>query len=403
MSYNANKNIRCWHLTMHPKDFLNSAPGRVIKISQGYWVFIANPLPPELTWSAILVNLHSEAERELARLAEAGRDFPHPHILVRSFIRNEAVISSRIEGTQATLEDLYAYEAEQLSFLEPSSDAREVYNYVQALSYGLERVNTLPISLRLIRELHALLMEGVRGEAMTPGEFRRSQNWIGSAGSTLETAILVPPPVEEMHVALDSFEKYIHASSDLPTLTRIGLIHYQFEAIHPFLDGNGRVGRLLISLLLKHWGLLPNPLLYMSAYFERNRSEYYERLLSISRGGDWEGWMRFFLTGVRDQSRESALRVQALHQLRKRYQTQLAGRRSAKALLEGVDFLIGNPIFTVRRLQIGLGLSDFKTAGRYVNFLEDVGIVREVTGRKRNRLFRADDVLKAIQQPMDLH
>jgi Fic family protein len=402
MRYNANKNNLYWQLTMHPKDFLKSAPGRLIKASQGYWAFIPNPLPPEFAWSAILVNLHSEAERELARLALAGRDFPDPHILVRPFIRNEAVISSRIEGTQSTLEDIYAYEAEQMSFLEPTSDAREVYNYVRALDYGLERIMTLPISLRWIRELHATLLEGVRGEVITPGEFRRSQNWIGPTGCTLETATFVPPPVDEMHVALDALEKFIHTSSDLPTLTRIGLIHYQFEAIHPFLDGNGRVGRLLISLLLSHWGLLPNPFLYLSAYFERNRSEYYERLLAISRVGDWESWIQFFLTGVRDQSREAALRVQALQQLRERYRTQLTGRRSGKALLEVVDFLIGNPIFTVRRLQNTLELSDFKTAGRYVNFFKEVGFVREVTGRKRNRLFRVDEVLKVIQKPLEM-
>ncbi len=276
---------------MNPSDFLKSAPGRPVKTSRGYWAFLVNPLPPELAWSDVLVTLHSEAERELARLALAGSDFPHSHILARPFIRNEAVISSRIEGTRATLDDLYLYEADQLSFLERGSDAREVYNYVRALDHGLERVKTLPISLRLIRELHAKLMDGVRGEIMTPGEFRRSQNWIGPAGCTLETAPYVPPPVEEMHIALDALEKFFHAQSDLPQLTRLGLIHYQFEAIHPFLDGNGRLGRLLISLLLCQWELLPRPLLYLSAYFERNRSDYYDRLLAVSRRGDWEGWL----------------------------------------------------------------------------------------------------------------
>ena len=382
---------------MNPNDFLKSAPGRLVKTSQGYWSFFVNPLPPELAWSGALVTLHSEAERELARLALAGEDFPHPYIMTRPFIRNEAVISSRIEGTQATLEDLYSYEVEQMSFLEPASDAREVYNYVRALDHGLERVKTLPISLRLIRELHAQLMEGVRGEIMTPGEFRRSQNWIGPAGCTLETATYVPPPVEEMHMALDALEKFIHAPSDLPALTRLGLIHYQFEAIHPFLDGNGRVGRLLISLLLCQWGLLPRPVLYLSAYFERNRSEYYERLLAISRSGEWEVWLRFFLTGVRDQSREAAIRVQNLQQLRQRYRRHLASRRSAVRLSEAVDFLIGNPIFTVRGLQVGLDLADFKTAQRYVDALEEAGILREVTGRKRNRLYRADEVFNVIK------
>lgn len=386
---------------MNPNDFLKSAPGRLVKTSQGYWSFFVNPLPPELAWSGALVTLHSEAERELARLALAGGDFPHPYIMTRPFIRNEAVISSRIEGTRATLEDLYSYEAEQMSFLEPTSDAREVYNYVLALDHGLERVKTLPISLRLIRELHAQLMEGVRGEIMTPGEFRRSQNWIGPAGCTLETARYVPPPAEEMHMELYALEKFIHAPSDLPALTRLGLIHYQFEAIHPFLDGNGRVGRLLISLLLCQWGLLPRPVLYLSAYFERNRSEYYERLLAVSQRGEWEGWLRFFLTGVRDQSREAAIRVQNLQKLRERYRRQLASRRSAARLSEAVDFLIGNPIFTVRGLQAGLALADFKTAQRYMDILIEAGILREVTGRKRNRLYRADEVFDVIKNPLE--
>jgi Fic family protein len=381
---------------MNPNDFLKSAPGRLSKTRQGYWTFLPNPLPPKLAWAGALVSLHSEAERELVRLALEGRDFPHPQILVRPFIRAEAVLSSRIEGTQATLEDLYSFEAGQMSFLEPTSDAHEVYNYVQALDYGLERVGSLPISLRLIREMHAHLMKGVRGEIMTPGEFRRSQNWIGPAGCTLETATYVPPPVDEMHAALDMLEKFIHAPSDLPALTRIGLIHYQFEAIHPFLDGNGRLGRLLISLLLCQWELLPRPLLHLSVHFERNRNEYYERLLAVSRKGDWEGWLHFFLTGVRDQAHEAAGRVRALQQLRTFYRERVAGRRSATRLAEAVDFLIGTPILTVRGLQAGLQLADFKTAQRYVDALEQAGILREASGRKRNRIFRAEEVLAVL-------
>ena len=382
---------------MNPEDFLKSAPGRLVRTHQGYWAFLANPLPPELSWPDSLVSLHSEAERELVRLALSGRDFPHPAILARPFIRTEAVVSSRIEGTQATLEDLYSFEAGQMTFLEGASDAHEVYNYVQALDYGLERIKSLPISLRLIRELHARLMEGVRGEVMTPGEFRRSQNWIGPAGCTLETATYVPPPVEEMHSALDALEKFIHASSDLPALTRIGLIHYQFEAIHPFLDGNGRVGRLLISLLLCHWDLLPRPLLHLSVYFERNQRDYYERLLAVSRLGDWEGWLRFFLRGVCDQSREAAGRVQALQQVREQYRNLIAGRRSSRRLLEAVDLLIGTPILTARGLQTGLHLADFKAAQRLVDVLAETGILREASGRKRNRIYRAERVLAALR------
>jgi Fic family protein len=381
--------------------FLKSAPGKLIRPSRGYWAFVPNPLPPKISWSAKLVSLHSEAEGELARLSQAGKDFPQPYILTRPFSRYEAVISSRIEGTRATLEDLYAYEAEQMSFLKPSSDAREVYNYVRALEYGLERVKTFPISLRLIREMHKKLMEGVRGEVMTPGEFRRSQNWIGPAGCTLETAVYIPPPMEEMHVALDLFEKFIHAPSDLPALTRIGLIHYQFEAIHPFLDGNGRVGRLLISLLLCQWNLMPSPLLYLSAYFERMRNEYYQWLLTVSQRGDWEGWLTFLLTGIRDQSIETGMRIQTIQKLRERYRSQLASRRSAKRLMKAVDILIGHPMITVRELQRGLGLTDFKTAQRYVNVLVEAGILREVTGQKRNRLFRVDEVIEAIIGPIE--
>ncbi|MFH1908717.1 MAG: Fic family protein [Chloroflexota bacterium] len=363
----------------------------------GLWGFIPAPLPPELTWPAGLVSLLGEAERALARLAAVGAAFPEPYALVRPFIRREAVLSSRIEGTRASLSDVYAYEAEQLSFLEPSSDAHEVHNYVRALDYGLERLQTLPVSLRLIRELYERLMEGLRGGALTPGEFRRSQSLIGRPGATLETATYVPPPVDEMHAALDLMEKFIHAPSDLSLLVRIALIHYQFEAIHPFLDGNGRVGRLLIALLLCQWGLLPQPLLYLSAYFERNRLEYYDRLLAVSQRGEWGVWLRFFLTGVRDQALEAAGRVKALQDLRARHRDLLASQRDASRLGQVLVFLLGHPIVTVRQVQAGLGLGDYKTVQRYVEKLERIGILREVTGQRRNRLYRADEILEVIE------
>ena len=386
---------------MKPKDFRDPSTGQVVRTPAGYWAFIPTPLPPHIAWPARLVSRLSEAERALADLSWTGSNFPEPHIMVRSFVRREAVLSSRIEGTRASLADVYAYEAEQLTFLEPGSDAREVYNYVRALDYGLERVKTLPISLRLIRELHQHLMEGVRGDVWTPGEFRRSQNWIGSTGSTLETAVYIPPPVDEMNIALSRLENFIHTPSDLPPLARIGLIHYQFEAIHPFLDGNGRVGRLLIPLLLCQWGLLSQPLLYLSAYFERYRSEYYDRLLGISQGGEWEGWLTFFLTGVRDQAGEASRRIQALQRLRQRYHELLAGQRAAPRLVKVVDFLLGRPIVTVRQVQNGLDLSDYKVAQRYVEKLTQAGLLREVTGHARNRMYRADEILQAIEGPLD--
>ena len=230
---------------MDPSKFQASTSGKVVRQPQGYWTFLPAPLPPALSFSPALVSALSVADQALGELRGLGGGLANPHLLIRPLARREAVLSSRIEGTRASLDDLLAYEAKGLSFLQTDSDVHEVHNYVRALEYGLERINTLPISLRLIRELHARLMEGVRGDIWTPGEFRRSQNWIGPVGSTLETAPYVPPPADDMLAALGDLENFIHTLSDLPPLVRLGLIHYQFEAIHLFLDGNGRVGRLL--------------------------------------------------------------------------------------------------------------------------------------------------------------
>lgn len=382
---------------MNPQEFTSPSAGQAIRTPKGYWAFLPAPLPPEINWSPNLVSLVGEAERALAELSWVGQNFPEPHVMVRAFIRQEAVMSSRIEGTRASLDDVYQYEADQLSFLEPNSDVREVHNYVTALDYGITRLSSLPVSLRLIRELHERLMESVRGNMWTPGEFRQSQNWIGTAGSTLETATYVPPPVDEMTAALGQLERFVHDPSDLPHVVRAGLIHYQFEAIHPFLDGNGRVGRLLISLLLCQWKLLPQPLLYLSGFFEKNRSEYYNLLLAVSQRGRWEEWLSFFLTGIRDQSRLTTRCVQGLQTLREKYYQLHAGKRDGLRLNKLVDFLIGSPIATIKQVKDGLGLTDYKIAQRYVTKLQDEGILREVTGKTRNRLFRADEILRVIE------
>jgi len=384
---------------MDPKAFSPSAPGRLVRVQSGYWAFVPAPLPPQITWSPQLIGLLSSADRDLAQLALVGETFPNPHIMVKSFVRREAVLSSRIEGTRTTLRELYTYEASQLIFLEPGADAQEVKNYVYALEYGLERLETLPVSLRLMWELHQRLMEGVRGDFWTPGEFRRSQNWIGAPGATIETATYVPPPVDEMHTNLGQLEKFIHAPSDLPLLIRLGLIHYQFEAIHPFLDGNGRVGRLLVSLLLCAWGLLPQPLLYLSAYFEAHRSEYYRHLLAVSQNGDWESWLGFFLKGVAEQAHESRQRAESLDRLRSAYQEQLQSERARQRLMQAVDFLFGQPIISVRQLQAGLGVSNYLTAQRVVEKLEQHGILQEITGKARNRIYQADEILRVIDAP----
>ncbi len=329
---------------MDPTDFSNSSPGRVLRTPKGYWAFIPNPLPPTIEWSTSLISALGEAERNLGRLASLADTLPSLHILVRPFIRREAVLSSRIEGTRSSLVDLYHYESAHLSFFEDTSDVREVHNYVRTLDYGLERSKTLPVSLRLIREMHGVLMEGVRGEHLTPGEFRRSQNWIGPPGSTIESATIVPPPVDEMHQELDAFEKFIYAPSDIPQLVRAGLIHYQFEAIHPFLDGNGRMGRLLVNLLLIEWGLISQPLLYLSAFFEAHRLDYYDRLLAVSRHGEWENWLLFFLKGISSQSSDAITRIERLGRLRAAYRERLRTERAAGRLLQTLDVLFERPI-----------------------------------------------------------
>jgi len=382
---------------MDPNDFSSPSPGRVLRTPKGYWAFIPNPLPPTIEWSTSLISALGEAERNLGRLASLADTLPSPHILVRPFIRREAVLSSRIEGTRASLVDLYHYESAQLSFFDDTSDVREVHNYVRALDYGLECSKTLPVSLRLIRELHGILMEGVRGEHLTPGEFRRSQNWIGPPGSTIESATIVPPPVAEMHQALDAMEKFIHAPSDIPQLARAGLIHYQFEAIHPFLDGNGRVGRLLVILLLIEWGLISQPLLYLSAFFEAHRLDYYDRLLAISRRGEWEKWLLFFLKGISSQSLDAITRIERLEQLRSAYRERLRTERAAARLLQTLDVLFERPILNIRQLEAALNVP-YRTAQRYIERLEEIGILREVTGRARNRLYRVDEILQILER-----
>ena len=382
---------------MNPEEFRNSSSGKVIHTQLGYWAFVPNPLPPNIQWSLAVVSALSEADRDLSRLNTLAGAFPFNQTLIMPFIRQEAVLSSRIEGTRASLVDLYAYEAGQLSFLETVDDSSEVLNYVRALEYGLERVKTLPVSLRLIREIHARLMENVRGGQLTPGEFRRSQNWIGPAGSTLENATYVPPPVDEMLEALGEMEKFIHASSQIPPLVRAGLLHYQFEAIHPFLDGNGRMGRLLIILLLHEWHVLSQPLLNLSVYFEAQRQEYYARLLEVSKKGAWEEWLLFFLTGVSTQAVNDAVRLESLLSLRVDYQERIRVGRRQERLEQVLDLIFQRPILNVRQAEAALGIP-YMTAERCIERLVEAGILREITGKARNRIYRADEILAVIEK-----
>ncbi|MFN8234120.1 MAG: Fic family protein [Actinomycetota bacterium] len=375
---------------MDPGDFAEAQRSHVIRAPTDHWAFVPPPLPPDLDLDLELIGALSAADRAIGELGGVGRWLPEPHLLIRPFLRREAVLSSKIEGTEATLTDLVLFEADAPTPDHP--DVREVFNYVRALEHATAPGRSLPLSLRLIREMHRTLMTGVRGGYATPGEFRRSQNWIGPPGCVLNDATYVPPPVEQMHACLDAFERYLHESSDIPPLLRVALIHYQFEAIHPFLDGNGRVGRLLISLLLIEWGLLPKPLLYLSAYFEANRSEYYDRLLAVSRAGDWLGWARFFLNGVADGSADVIDRARRLQALREEYHRRLQVTRASALLLKLVDHLFAQPAIRIAMAEEVLGVT-FRAASLNVGKLVDAGILQEITGRERNRVFVAHEIL----------
>ncbi|MFM8808966.1 MAG: Fic family protein, partial [Chthoniobacterales bacterium] len=287
--------------------------GKWISTAQGYRAFHPNPLPPALEWSPRLVRALSDADQVLGQLAGEGRRLPNPHLLIRPFIQREAVYSSRIEGTQSTLGELLAADAGVPVERSPE-DLREVGNYVAALDHGIKRLDSLPLSIRLVRELHEKLMRGVRGDHATPGELRRSQNWIGPAGCTLATATYVPPPPDILMECLGQWENFLHDRT-MPTLAHAALAHDQFEAIHPFVDGNGRVGRLLITLLLMERGVLPLPLLYLSAFFEATRRDYYGALNGVSERSAWEEWLFYFLNGVARQSEDALSRAQRINQL----------------------------------------------------------------------------------------
>lgn len=335
----------------------------------------------------------------VGRLAGEGRRLPNPHVLIRPFIRREAVLSSRIEGTQATLGELLAAEA-GASVNRSPDDLREVGNYVSALEHGLKRLQSLPLSLRLVRELHEHLMTGVRGGHATPGEFRRSQNWIGRPGETLAQAKYVPPPPDMLGDYLSTWERFLHERM-LPPLVHVALAHYQFEAIHPFLDGNGRVGRLLITLQLCERDILPAPLLYLSAFFEATRADYYAGLRGVSEQGDWEGWVQYFLNGVARQSEDALSRAERLNQLLTGWRHQLSGQAGTKVALQLLDMIAANPFLTPRGVEQELDVA-YNTAMRAVGQLEKLKVLKEVSTARRDRVYCAKAILDILEEPARL-
>lgn len=374
-----------------------SIPGR--KVPRGkYEAFIPAPLPSKLEWTPQLIRRLSEADRLLGRLAGEGGRLPNPHALMRPFVKREAILSSKIEGTQTTLGELLAAEAGAIVDRSPE-DLWEVGNYVIALEHGIDRLKKLPLCVRIIRELHEKLMTGVRGEQATPGQFRKIQNWIGKPGSTAATASFVPPPPDEVEPCLAEWEKFIH-NSELPPLITAALAHYQFEAIHPFLDGNGRVGRLLITLFLIEREILPTPLLYLSAFFEAARRDYYDGLLGVSERGEWNEWLEYFLLGVALMSADALNRATRINTKLDGWRNKVAGD-STNAPLRVVDMLASNPFITAKGAAEKLAVA-FTTAQRAIERLERLKIVKQVGEAKRGRVYCADALLAILEEPAEL-
>jgi Fic family protein len=335
----------------------------------------------------------------IGRLAGEGGRLPNPHILIRPFLRREAVSSSKIEGIQATLGELLAAEAGAAVDRSPE-DLREVGNYVVALEHGISRLKKLPLCVRLTRELHEKLMSGVRGHRATPGRFRTVQNWIGKPGSTAATASYIPPPPGEVGPCLAAWEKFLHESK-LPPLVTIGLAHYQFEAIHPFLDGNGRVGRLLITLFLIERQILPTPLLYLSAFFEASRRDYYDGLRGVSEREAWNDWLEYFLLGVARMSEDALSRATRINHLLAQWQRKVSGD-STNNPLRVVELLGSNPFITTKGASESLRIA-FTTAQRTIERLERVGILRQVGKAKRGRVYCAQALLDILEEPARLN
>jgi Fic family protein len=360
------------------------------------------PAAPSLALDGDLAQVLARAEHAVARLDLAGEMVPSLDWFIYAFVRKEAVMSSQIEGTEATLEDLLNFEATSEG-TKPGADVEEVCNYLDALSWArreLARPKGLPLSMRLVHGVHRRLMHGVRGATKQPGEVRRTQNWVGGPRPGLAT--YVPPPPQEVHRLLGDLERYIHARDKLPPLVRAGLVHVQFETIHPYLDGNGRVGRLLIALLLEHWGVLHAPLLYLSLFFKRRRPDYYRLLNDVRRSGNWEGWMEYFLEGVGEIAEESANTARDLYRLVAKDRVRVVdAKNSSLTAVRLLELLPRHPVVTVAG-SIRMLETTKPTASKAVGLLESLGILKETTGRKRDRAYKYAPYLDLLRTGTEL-
>ncbi len=380
---------------MNSEDFKNSPSGKCRKTPQNYYTFVPNPLPPDIAYDKNLIRLLSDADRNLGDLSGTGRLLANPYILISSYVRREAVYSSRIEGTQASLSDLFYFEASE-SGKPKKSDVMEVRNYVLAMEEGFRLLKDLPISIRLIRKIHETLMKGVRGEFATPGELRRTQNWIGPPGCSLNDATFIPPSIEDMKITLSDWEKYLHSNPSDPPLIQCALMHYQFEAIHPFLDGNGRVGRLLITFFLCEKDHLSRPLLYLSEFFDKYKDEYYARLLAVSQKGDWRGWLEFFLRGIAELSKSAIKDSRKIIELYWEYRNTLEQlRKVPSSTYRILDAIFENPVISISQLskRWNIPYNSVKTG---VSRLVDVGILRATSRTPRRKLYFAPKLLNLL-------
>lgn len=376
---------------MKSEEFTRQATGKLVPTIHGAMAFVPNSLPPKIDIGHLIKKL-AQAERAMGELSGLGRALPNPYLLTRPFMRREAVSSSRIEGTVTTLSQLFLFElGEETHKAHTRSDAREVFNYVEALENALQRLKELPVSIRLIKDCHKILMQGVsphRGANVIPGELKRDQNWIGAR--LIENARFVPPPPKESEQALSELEKFInHPDPPLPSLVQLALIHYQFETIHPFPDGNGRVGRLLIPLILCARREISQPLLYLSPYFERNYNDYIDHMLAVSQKGSWEVWINFFLSGVEETCREAIQTLIKLQDLQASYRKQVQRARASALLSQITDLLFESPALTVpyvsRRLDIA-----YNAAKNNINRLVDLGILKNEVRTKPAAFFATD-------------
>jgi Fic family protein len=374
--------------------------GVYIQQPTGYRAFVPATLPPDPPIKMeTLEPLLSQASAAVGRLDGAASTLLNPDLFVAMYVRREAVLSSQIEGTQSTLEDLLTYEMDA-DDPRPLKDVEEVVNYIAAMNYGLERLETLPPSSRLIREIHGKLLRGGRGAERSPGEFRTSQNWIGPGNAPLSLATFVPPPVHELGAALANFERFLNGEQQLPILVHCGLAHAHFETIHPFLDGNGRVGRLLITFLLVYRGMLVKPMLYLSHYLKTHRTAYYDHLMAVRNDGDWEGWLQFFLRGVQDTAEEATANIRAINKMREEHHRLIQEQGGTATTFRVHDLLFYQPIVTVPFVVRTLSVS-FHTALRAMTQLEEFAIVTELTASRRNRRFRYSPYLALFEDAAD--